>query len=101
MPAKTWKNFERKIAELLGGARIPCSGNARIKGDVLHEIFFIECKYGEQIPKRITDWYKKAKEQADGKITLLCMKPKGMHIDFILISVEDFIKILRDGHGNK
>ena len=109
MPNKTWKDLERKVAKMLGGQRIAASGNGAIKGDVQHDTYFIECKWGKQIPKTvlkwheelkkcrasmlpiyrdnvpktILKWYDKAKEQADNKIPILIMKPKGLHEEFV------------------
>ena len=115
MPNKTWKNLERKVATMLGGKRVPSSGAGAIKGDVQHDIYFIECKWGNQIPKWVTkqheilkdftiwflplidtdvpqtilNWYYKARMQADGKIPLLVMKPKGVHNEFVFYEVAD------------
>jgi len=112
MPNKTWKVLERKVAKMLGGQRIAASGTGAIKGDVQHPIYFIECKWGKQIPKwvmreylflkdntvgeiwyspnyignipkTILNWYNKAKEQAGDKQPLLIMKPKGIHEEFV------------------
>ena len=96
MPDKTWKAFERKVAKILGGKRIPSSGAAPgFKGDVEHPLFFIECKHGLQIPKTIVSWYLKAKEQAkkESKIPIVVMKPKGKHEEYVVISLTDFAKL--------
>lgn len=45
MSEKPWKRNERRIADLLGGRRVPITGRAR--GDVPdidHAAFSIECK---------------------------------------------------------
>jgi len=113
-----WKVLERKVAKMLGGQRIAASGNGAIKGDVQHPIYFIECKWGKQIPKwvmkqyqvlkalkideiwftthyldtaipkTILKWFDKAKAQAGDKIPLLIMKPKGIHEEFVFWKVE-------------
>jgi len=96
MPNKTWKDLERKVAKMLGG-------------NVQHPIYHIECKWGKQIPKTvlkwhewmkedksieiqlyeydvpktILNWYKKAKQQSEKKKTILIMKPKGIHEEFV------------------
>ena len=97
---------------MLGGKRVPSSGAGAIKGDVQHDIYFIECKWGNQIPKTvlkwyeelkvyfnftwfylimdteipltILHWYEKAALQAGDKIPLLIMKPKGLRNEFVL-----------------
>lgn len=109
MPNKTWKNLERKVAKVLNGQRTPVSGCGAIKGDVQHSKYFIECKWGKQIPKTVLKWhdqlkksslpelvlhvdeipktiygwYHKAEEQAGNKIPLLIMKPKNVHNEFV------------------
>jgi len=57
MPNKSWKSIERKVATALGGQRIAASGNGTIKGDVQHPVYFIECKWGKQIPKTVLKWH--------------------------------------------
>lgn len=57
----TWKASERKIAELLGGKRVPVTGRERgFAPDVEHPLFAIEHKYGSVLPAR----FQKAIEQA-------------------------------------
>lgn len=63
-PTSTWKAIERKVAEVLGGQRIPASGNGAIKGDVRHDRYLVEVKYGKQVPLRIGKWYKEAVKDA-------------------------------------
>jgi len=96
MGDRAWKAFERKVAKILGGKRIPSSGAAPgFKGDVEHPLFFIECKWGKHIPKTIIEWYLKAKEQAkkESKIPIVVMKPKGKHEEYVVISLTDFAKL--------
>ena len=62
MPNKTWKDLERKVAKMLGGQRIAASGNGAIKGDVQHDTYFIECKWGKQIPKTVLKWHEELKK---------------------------------------
>ena len=92
MPDKAWKALERKVAKLLHGKRIPVSGiSPHFKGDVEHDLFFIECKYGKQIPLTPIQWYEDAKRKnRDKPITLLVMKPKGKHGEFVLMKLEEF-----------
>lgn len=48
---KAWKSFEKQVAEKFGGIRrIRVSYNESV-GDVIHDKYSIECKYGKQIPK--------------------------------------------------
>ena len=100
MSDKSWKRFERKVAEQLGGYRIPVSGvSSGFKGDVSHPLFFVECKWGKQIPKTILKWFSKADGQSkdSGKVVLVVMKPRGVHEEFVLLRFKDFLDICRKG----
>jgi hypothetical protein len=79
MSDKTWKKVERKIAELLGGVRVPVTGRGRgDMPDILHPDFSIEVKHREQFP----DWLMDAMEQAvkskrGAQIPLVVLHEKG------------------------
>jgi hypothetical protein len=52
---KTWKAAERRIAELLGGARVPLLGR---KGcDLDHPVFFVEVKHRKSIAGYLWDGF--------------------------------------------
>jgi len=51
---KTWKAFERRVAQRTGGERIPVS-DRRTPLDVKHPYLGIECKYRKKISKFIKD----------------------------------------------
>jgi hypothetical protein len=51
---KTWKAFERRVAQRTGGERIPVS-DRRTPLDVKHPCLGIECKYRKKISKFIKD----------------------------------------------
>lgn len=53
MRTKTWKNTERKVAQIVGGDRVGNSG--KNTEDVEHPIFSIEVKHRAGIPLLITD----------------------------------------------
>lgn len=90
-----WKAHERRTAKSLGGKRIACSGTGDIKGDVLHDQFHIECKLRAKLS--IYPWYNKAKEEAkeSGKMPMLVVRQKYKHLDLVVLSIEDFNKVLR------
>jgi len=97
MSNPSWKKLEQKIAKKLGGKRIPCSGVSRdFKGDVVTDKLLIDCKHGEQIPKKLIDWWRKVKEEAEkmDKIPALVLKKKGMRGELIVLNVDDFKKIV-------
>ena len=43
-----WKNFERRVADKVGGRRIPITGRKGL--DIDHPTLDIECKYRKQLP---------------------------------------------------
>ena len=103
MADKNWKRTERLIAKKMGGMRIPVSGVARgFKGDILHDIFHVEVKYGKQIPKTVYEWYKKTKKQCPKeKIPIVVMKPKNSKKNFVLIELDDFMRVVRRGKEDR
>ena len=61
MADKAWKKTERRIAEMLGGQRVPVTGRQRGDApDVAHERFAVECKHKKTLP----DWLHDAMAQA-------------------------------------
>lgn len=91
-----WKGHERKVAKALGGGRIPCSGSGDIKGDVLHDTFFVECKVRKKLA--ILPWMLKAEEQARplGKIPLLVVRQKGTREgELVVMRLKHFTEIVK------
>jgi hypothetical protein len=93
MPDKTWKAVERRVARKLGGQRIPCSGNGDIPGDVQHPYWHIEVKTRKNLV--LQTWYDKAKADSKGlKPVLLVVKMKGKHRTFVMMDIDDFVKMM-------
>lgn len=92
----TWKRLEREVAKELGGVRIPCSGNAGLEGDVLHDHLHIEAKLREKL--KIHTWYQKAREDSlkmkIKKPVALALKMKGKHTTYIVMDIQDFKQFL-------
>jgi hypothetical protein len=64
---KYWKACERRIAELLGGRRVPVSGRTRgYCPDVEHPTLSIECKSRKKLPAWIEDAMRQAEASAKG-----------------------------------
>ena len=67
MADKSWKAFERRVARIFGGKRVPLSGSIKDgrtgKGDVETDVFSIECKMRSQGLKSIFDWYLKHEKE--------------------------------------
>jgi hypothetical protein len=61
MADKAWKRFERRVAKVVGGERVPVSGRQRgSTPDIEHNWLSIECKYRKSVP----EWVKDAMRQA-------------------------------------
>jgi len=96
----TWKKFERKVAKALGGQRTPLSGSLsrHTSGDVIHPIFYIECKYRADIrgfnALRVFKEEVEPKAKAEGKIPLLVVKEKGKKGELVVLRFEDFVKLV-------
>jgi hypothetical protein len=79
MTEKCWKRAERRIAELLGGRRVPVSGRMRgTAPDVEHEFLSIEVKTRKSFP----DWLEDAMQQAeasakDGQVAVVVLHQRG------------------------
>lgn len=52
----TWKGFERRCAEKMGGQRRPVTGIDRGDGDAFTEMFEIQCKLRAGQPSYLKDW---------------------------------------------
>ena len=62
MADKAWKSFERRVAKLIGGERIPVSGRQRgYAADIAHPWLGVECKYRRKLPEWMTDAMRQAK----------------------------------------
>ena len=91
----TWKNLERETARLLHGVRILRSGNAGIKGDVLHSRFFIDCKYSSKKSLRLEEILRKAEEQSASKVPLVVSDTKNNHKGAIVsLRLLDFVNVI-------
>lgn len=99
MANPSWKKLEQRIAKKLGGRRVPCSGVSRdFKGDVITDKFLIDCKYGDQIPKKLIDWWRKVEEEAkeNNKIPALVIKKKGMRGELLILNLDDFLEVSKN-----
>lgn len=80
MADKTWKKVERKVAELLGGERVPVTGRFRGSApDVTHKFLSLEVKHRDSLP----GWILEAMEQADAanngkQVSTVILHQKGM-----------------------
>ena len=96
MGDKTWKAMERRCAQDLNTQRVVCSG-VRGEGDIIHDDFYIECKYRKTLG--VKTWFDKAKEEAkkQGKTPILIVKEHGQHGELAVVDwnwlVEKLIEV--------
>jgi hypothetical protein len=91
MADKTWKAFERTVADYFGTRRVPLSGSNSghdTQSDTLHPTLYIEAKrdrkyFGKIISDLIDDTEEKAKRE--GKPPVLCLKRHGRKGFYILV----------------
>ena len=95
MNRNTWKQGERRIAEMFGVKRTPLSGgNSRhTRSDSLHKELFIEVKHSKKYPKQVlvNKTFKEAKSEA--KIPLLVFLKLNNSEPLILCKLKDIKKI--------
>ena len=84
---KDWKACERRIAELLGGKRVPVSGRTRGDcPDVEHPTLSIECKSRKKLPAWLEDAMKQAEACVrDGQLPLIVLHQDGQRYQDALI----------------
>ena len=99
---KDWKACERRVAELLGGKRVPVSGRTRGDcPDIEHPTLSIECKSRKRLPAWIEDAMKQAEASAkDGRLPVAVLHQD--HAPYteslVLVRLEDFASYLK-GEG--
>jgi hypothetical protein len=84
---KDWKACERRVAELLGGKRVPVSGRTRGDcPDIEHPTLSIECKSRKKLPAWIEDAMRQAEACArDGQLPLIVLHQDGQRYQDALI----------------
>ncbi len=76
---KDWKDCERRIAEVLGGVRVPVSGRQRgYFPDVEHSTLAIEVKSRKRLPNWLEDAMQQAEASAkDGQLPVAVLHQDG------------------------
>lgn len=98
MPDKGWKRTERKVAELLGGERVPVNG--RIRGsapDIEHSSLSLEVKSRKSVPAWLTEALEQATASSrDGKLPVAVLHATGrQYADALcVIRLEDLASYL-------
>jgi hypothetical protein len=91
---KAWKRSERRIAELLGGRRVPVSGRQRGDApDVEHQSLSVEVKCRKSLPRWLEDAMKQAEASArDGQLPVAVLHEHGQRYrdSLVLMRLGDF-----------
>lgn len=96
-----WKNLERTAAKKLGGIRIVRGDDfSQSLLDIEHPFWAVDCKYRSTLA--LEGWYTKLCEDNkklypdQGKIPILVVKKRGMRGELVVISIDDFLKVIKD-----
>ena len=94
---KDWKTCERRIAQLLGGQRVPVSGRARgYAPDVEHPDLAIECKSRRQLPAWLLDALAQARAATkDGRVPVVVLhQDRQQYRDaLVVMRLADFLEL--------
>ena len=100
---KDWKACERRVAQFLGGRRVPVSGRTRGDcPDVEHPTLSIECKSRKKLPAWIEDAMKQAEASAkDGQLPVVVLHQdhRPYAESLVVLRLEDFAHHLKEGGG--
>ncbi|MCA3748071.1 MAG: hypothetical protein IN808_02905 [Rubrobacter sp.] len=101
---KSWKQAERRIAEILGGRRVPVSGRQRGDApDIEHPALSIEVKSRRAIPAWIEDALEQAQSASrDGKVPVCVLHRDGnRYADALVICrLSEFVKLTDESEGS-
>ena len=85
-----WKNFERRVASIFGGKRIPVNGRAEL--DIEHNVYGIECKYRKSLPAWLFEKAGSQANEGDGIPTVVVGKHSSAQM-FAITDLEYFVHI--------
>jgi hypothetical protein len=89
-----WKRVESKIAQLLGGTRVPVSGRQRGDApDIEHEWLSIECKAFKSLPAWLKDAVAQARASVRGaQLPIVVLHQNGQQYgdDLVVIPLHEF-----------
>ena len=96
---KDWKACERRVAELLGGKRVPVSGRTRGDcPDIEHPTPSIECKSRKKLPIWIENAMRQAEASArDGRLPVVVLHQdhRPYTESLVLLRLSDFAVYLK------
>ena len=91
MRRRSWKRCEQRVAQALGGERIPVTG--RRGPDVAHPWLAVEVKARADLPRYLWDWLAQARAGAPAdKLPILVLHPAGWTHgkDLVVLKLADF-----------
>jgi hypothetical protein len=95
---KDWKACERRIAQLLGGQRVPVSGRTRGDApDIAHERLSIEVKSRKTLPAWLLDALAQARAATkDGRVPVAVLHQDGQQYGdaLVVMRLADFVELL-------
>ncbi len=98
---KDWKACERRIAELLGGVRVPVTGRQRgATPDVEHPTLSIEVKSRKSLPAWLLDALEQAQVASENgrlPVAVLHQDRKPYRDALVVVRLEDFADYLKGG----
>lgn len=107
MADKLWKQVERRVAELLGGERVPITG--RQGSDILHPWLAVEVKERKNFPRYVRKWLNQAcigaivgqKQDGEDRLPIVVWHEKDTtHAnDVVMMYLGDFIDWFGDSDG--
>lgn len=102
---KTWKAVERRIAEFLGGERVPVTGRQRGSApDIEHELLSIEVKHRNKFPDWLHDAIDQAKKSKKGDqipVVILHQRHKKVGNCLVVMELQDIMEWMYECGGFK
>ena len=96
MADKAWKRAERRIAEYIGGERVPITGRQRGDApDIKHPFMCVEVKYRASLPKSLHDAMDQAEAAVVGRqMPCVILIEKGQQVKdaFLVMRLEQWKK---------
>ena len=101
MTEKAWKRAKRRIADILGGQRVPVSGRQRGDApDIAHESTSIEVKTRKSIPASIEDALRQADASSkEGQLPVVVLHQAGRRYwdALVVMRLENLVRHMQNG----
>ncbi len=92
---KPWKRTERRVADMLGGERVPVTGRQRGSApDISHDWLSIECKHRKTLPAWLFDALAQAEASKRGdQLPIVILHEAGQRHanDLVVLRLSDFV----------